>query len=97
MTKAAPARAEDPVVFVIDDDPSMREALTLWTPKAQHQPALEDVQAHASFGRLLDRLMADMADPEIQPDDRTGLADGIRIVRLLDELAGSWREPMRQR
>ena len=27
MTKAAPARAEDPVVFVIDDDPSMREAL----------------------------------------------------------------------
>ena len=25
--KAAPARAEDPVVFVIDDDPSMREAL----------------------------------------------------------------------
>jgi len=79
------------------DVPSMREALTLWTPKAQHQPALEDVQAHASFGRLLDRLMADMADPEIQPDDRTGLADGIRIVRLLDELAGSWREPMRQR
>jgi len=27
MTKVAPARAEDPVVFVIDDDPSMREAL----------------------------------------------------------------------
>ena len=27
MTKAAPARAEDPIVFVIDDDPSMREAL----------------------------------------------------------------------
>ena len=27
MMKAAPARAEDPVVFVIDDDPSMREAL----------------------------------------------------------------------
>ena len=27
MTKAAPARAEDPIVFVIDDDPSMRDAL----------------------------------------------------------------------
>ena len=27
MTKAAPARAEDPVVFVIDDDPSLRDAL----------------------------------------------------------------------
>jgi FixJ family two-component response regulator len=27
MTKAAPARTEDPIVFVIDDDPSMREAL----------------------------------------------------------------------
>lgn len=78
------------------DVPSMREALTLWTPKAQHQPALQDVQTHPAFGRLLDRLVADMTDPENKPDDRSGLADGIRMVRLLGELAGSWHESTRQ-
>jgi len=89
--------AESEVLIDVGADvPSMRESLTLWTPTAQHQPVLEDVQTHAAFGRLLDRLVTDMADPENQPDDRSGLADGIRMVRLLNELAGSWREPMRQ-
>lgn len=78
------------------DVPSMREALTLWTPTVEHQAVLEDVQAHAGFGRLLDRLVADMEHPENQPDDRSSLADGIRMVRLLGELAATWHEPVRQ-
>lgn len=79
------------------DVPSLQEKLTLWTPTAEHEAELEELEARPAFGRLLDRLAADITRPEgapDDPDDPTGLADGVRMVRTLGELAATWHEPV---
>ena len=80
MTKVAPARAEDPVVFVIDDDPSMREAL-----RSLFQSVGWRVELFGSAPEFIATPVFDGATPE-QVDEalvsyqETHLDDGIGLT-----------------
>ena len=79
------------------DVPALEEELTLWVPGVEHHPVLETVDPRRAFGQLLDRLAADISGTEVGIDDGTDptrLADGIRMVTLLGDLAASRQQPV---
>jgi predicted dehydrogenase len=79
------------------DVETMEEELTLWGPQGPVEVPLSPVDATAAFGRLLDHLAGDIHREVAQRTSppQAGLAEGIRTVRLLQQITGSVDSPSR--